>query len=216
MKAPAPWTLRGRAFICALKLPPAQRTDEAGTPESLSEPGGSLSYVMFVDYSASDVGPYHEILFIPGNYRFADGRRHPSIGRIYVSSQESVDNGRANWGIPKDRADFQVEKHGKGEKVTVTRDGEVIAKLVLKQPGPSLPFPGGLSPAKFRTLGQHRDGKTFLYAPKASGWLGYAVLEEAWGNGTDFPALQHGKNVFAASLKDFKMNFPVAEILDRI
>ncbi len=54
------------------------------------------------------VGPYDELIYVPGLF----SRRSPSdqqqpveyfpaITRIYVSTDESVYNGRKNWGIPK-------------------------------------------------------------------------------------------------------------------
>jgi hypothetical protein len=213
MKAPAPWQLSGRAYIGALALPEQQRMAEAGTPERLGRPGGRLSTLMFVDYEDSNVGPYYELLFIPGHFPFADGRRHPSIGRIYVSSQASVDNGRANWGIPKDRADFRVYREAHQDRVEVSQNGQVFARLTLRHRGPSLPVPGGLIPSRWRTLGQVRDGQTFLYAPKASGWLSRARLAHVWADGEHFPAIQHGKVRGTGYLSGFDMTFPEARIL---
>jgi hypothetical protein len=32
-----------------------------------------------------------------------------SISKIYVSTQDSIDNGQKNWGIPKEMAHFEVQ-----------------------------------------------------------------------------------------------------------
>ena len=213
MIAPAPWQLKGRGYICALSLPEKQRTEEAGTPAALGKPAGKHSLVMFVDYTESDVGPYRELLFIPGNYRFADGRRHPSIGRIYVSSQDSVESGRHNWGIPKELADFRVQRSARHERVEVTVSGRTVARLSLSHSALALPLPAMLLPARFRTLAQVRQGTTYLYAPSSFGWLHPARLESVWGDGEGFPALQHGEVRLASYLNRFTMRFPEAEQL---
>ncbi len=214
MTVPAPWHLRGRAWICALELPEDVRFDQAGTPAALGPPGGRLSYLMFVDYQMSPVGPYRELLLIPGHYRFADGRLHPSIGRIYVSSAESVTSGQHNWGIPKDRADFRLTREDNRDGVEVSLDGRVFARLGLRHHGPGLPIPGGLIPEKQRTLGQYRQGQTFLCSPSTSGSAHYARMEEGWADGAQFPEIQQGKVRACVYLSNFKTTFPQARILD--
>ncbi|MGB1219908.1 MAG: acetoacetate decarboxylase family protein [Alcanivoracaceae bacterium] len=213
MIAEAPWRLRGRAYICALELPDTQRQQQAGTPEALGQPGGRRSLVMYVDYSHSDVGPYHELLFIPGHFPFADGHRHPSIGRIYVSSQDSVDSGRHNWGIPKQRADFSIERGKRRDNITVTTGGDAIARLSLRHGRLALPAPGMLLPPRYRTIGQLQDNQHFLYAPASIGLMHRATVESVWGDGDNFPAIQHGDITGAAYLSRFYMRFPVARRL---
>src|SRR5262249_33742356 len=119
--APAPWTLRGRAYISVLRCPDDLLDTRSFVPASLAgkRSRSPFATMMFVDYSESNVGPYHELLFIPGAFRFADGRLHPSISRIFVSSQSSVENGQRNWGIPKGRADFDVRYEKNAAEVKV-------------------------------------------------------------------------------------------------
>lgn len=101
---PPPWDLNGSGIVLLYRFPasfirrwapdvPAQR-DQIGA-------------VMCVRYSASGVGPYHELLFIPGRVA-AGGQRGWTISRIYVSTQASVASGIANWAIPKQLADFST------------------------------------------------------------------------------------------------------------
>jgi len=212
MIAPAPWQLHGRAYAFALKTGHTQRTAQAGTPTALGEPRGARSILMFVEYSHSDVGPYQELLFIPGHYRFPDGRRYNSIGRIYVSSQDSVDNGRRNWGIPKDRADFEVDRTDAGDQVTVAVDGRPFCRLLLAHGGPALPVSSAWAPQKAVTLAQLRDGNMFRYTPTAKGRLQLARLKHFWADGEHFPALQPGNWALGGYMPAFDMTFPVSEI----
>ena len=73
---PAPWNLRGSAWIIALKLPPGAPARDAFLPPGLARQGrGLASYLMYVDYAESKCGPYRELLFIPGAFRFAVGEQ---------------------------------------------------------------------------------------------------------------------------------------------
>lgn len=214
--APAPWQLQGRGYIALLRFDDGGREQDRFLPPSLAgrRLASPYAWLMFVDYSHSDVGPYHELLFIPGRFPFEDGRRHLSISRIFVSSMASVVNGQRNWGIPKDVADFEV-CYGDGgvDRVRVAKDGSTFAELEFRPYPLPLPFPGGLVPAALRTLGQHRDGQSFLYAPQASGWLRPARLLRASADPAQFPDLGRARPVLTVAVRDFEMLFPVSRIL---
>ena len=212
MDAPAPWSLKGRAYVCALALPDSLRRQQGGTAAALGPASGGLGMVMLVDYQRSEVGPYRELLFMPGPCRFPDGQRRWSIGRIYVSSDDSAVNGNRNWGLDKRVASFQVAPGRHGERVTVHYQEREIARLTLKPRGPALPILGPWLPDRWRRLGQIRDQRCFTFSPSVRGRLGFATLSDAWGNGDDFPQLQHGVSRGALYLPDFRMNFPKANI----
>jgi hypothetical protein len=135
-RCPAPWSLRGSGWIVALKLPPGAPARDAFLPPGLAGQGrGLASYLMYVDYLESGCGPYRELLFIPGAFPFGDGRRHLTISRILVSTWDSVVNGRDNWGIPKDRADFEVEQGldgGREDRVRSSATGERCASCASR------------------------------------------------------------------------------------
>ena len=141
-RVPAPWSLRGSAWIVLLRLRRNDVARHAFLPEQL-QPSlvAPLSVLMLVDYTAAPCGPYRELLFIPGTMRFPDGRRHGSISRIVVSTWESVVNGRRNWGIPKDRADFAVSAASDRETIVVSAAGHEFCRLDFETArGPRLPL----------------------------------------------------------------------------
>ena len=86
--APPPWDLTGRGYVFLFTGAPDVRGPT--TPPG-SRFAGGLGAVMLLDYTSSDVGPYRELLFVPGRYSLG-GRRCYSISRIYVSTPESVAN----------------------------------------------------------------------------------------------------------------------------
>jgi hypothetical protein len=217
---PAPWTLRGNGWIVALKLPAQHPAQDAFLPGELAGRGRSLaSYLMYVDYAESGCGPYRELLFIPGAFPFADGRRHLTISRILVSTWDSVVNGRNNWGIPKDRADFTVQ-YGVGgsreDRIELhDTDGTFMARLHLAERntfGLGLPAPGQLLPRALRTLAQRQDDREFYYAPASSGMLRPGRLLDWSFNAALFPDLAGSKVLMAVKMRDFRMTFPVAEV----
>jgi hypothetical protein len=60
-----------------------------------------------------NIGPYDEIMFVPGNFTIPNNNTAPKIpqkalriARIYVSQRTTTYNGRVNWNIPKHLARF--------------------------------------------------------------------------------------------------------------
>jgi len=215
---PAPWELRGRGWIVMLKLAPGAHAREAFLPEDqIGRARGLLSFLMFVDYESSGCGPYRELLFIPGRFEFGDGRRHYSIGRILVSTWGSVVNGRNNWGIPKDRADFEVRRGGAGgreDHVRVHADGREVAGLVFARGRlmPSVPVSTGLLPASFRSFAQRFRGRTWYYTPEASGRARLGRLLGWRFDATLFPDLSSSAVLATLEIESFRMTFPVARL----
>jgi hypothetical protein len=215
---PAPWDLQGRGWIVALKLPASSPARDAFLPPELAGQGRALaSLLMFVDYGSTPCGPYRELLFIPGAFPFGDGRRHFTISRILVSTWESVANGRRNWGIPKDRADFKVH-YGTAaaatDRVSVISEGRQLCALELRalRGVPRLPVPGALVPQRLRTLAQRYRGKDYYYAPRAHGWVRPGRLLDWHFDAELFPDLSGAAVIAVLRVEDFRMTFPVARI----
>lgn len=216
---PAPWNLRGSAWIIALKLTPESPARDAFLPADLAGQGrGLASYLMYVDYSESGCGPYRELLFIPGAFPFEDGRRHLTISRIVVSTWDSVVNGRRNWGIPKDHADFEVEgglDSGREEHVRVASHGREVCDLRMATLpfAPTLPVHGAWIPQRWRTLAQRFDGRTYYYAPLARGRIRPGRLLAWRFDPSLFPDLASAAVVAVFKVESFQMVFPPARIV---
>jgi hypothetical protein len=214
---PAPWELRGSGWIVLLRLPPGSPAREEFLPAELAGRGRHpFSTLMFVDYAESGCGPYRELLFVPGVFPFPDGRRYPTVGRILVSTWDSVVNGRNNWGIPKDRADFAVEQVGGTTRVQVTSEGRELAELHFERSrwAPTLPVAAGWLPAGWRSLAQWFRGRAYYYAPGASGRVRPGRLA-AWRFGPGlFPDLAGARVLLVQEVVSFRMTFPVATIVE--
>ena len=209
--APAPWSLTGRGYIVLLRSP--RDAAATGTPDALATAKRSgPALMMFVDYATSGVGPYRELLYIPGRFREGDGH-HWSITRIVVSSEASVRAGRANWGIPKELADFDLRPAaGGGERITVTRGDRTLAELEFDAPGLRLPGGGGLLPAPLRRMVQYRHDRRYLFTPGARGPIAWTALRSLVTDGEYFPALGPECVLAALAAPDFKLTFPAAAV----
>jgi hypothetical protein len=209
---PPPWRLTGRGCVVAMRFSEGFLREKSALPESLR---GSLrsavSWCVFVDYTTADCGPYHELLFIPGTCQFS-GQRLLTISKIYVSSEASVVNGRRNWGIPKERCEFNVSRNEDGaDCVRLALDGRPVAHLVFRSIGPRLPMVIHLLPRRWRTLGQRAENRDFVYMPEARGKFRFAQLQRLWTDPELFPDLRAGKVLGCFAVPEFRMVFPEAQ-----
>ncbi|KDE08364.1 hypothetical protein MVLG_01404 [Microbotryum lychnidis-dioicae p1A1 Lamole] len=142
-KAPPPWDLTGSGYIFVIEPQPFSPTQAVPLPSGSYDPfaqgtpfdqssnfHGGVGAILVVRYTTSDVGPYDELMIIPGNFKnkLKDGTTSfdLAITRIYVSTKESVYNGRQNWGIPKHHADFSftpVQDRPRSTMLTVSSPG---------------------------------------------------------------------------------------------
>ncbi|QSS61244.1 hypothetical protein I7I51_03416 [Histoplasma capsulatum] len=114
---PSPWLNMKAQYFCAVGwargLPTGSYADlEAQSsfadPEVSGQFKGGACMVMIVRYLDTPVGPYDEILWVPGWFEVPPKKAsNPRVTRIYVSRKESIYNGRKNWNIPKHLANFK-------------------------------------------------------------------------------------------------------------
>lgn len=211
--APAPWDITGNGYIVAVWMPREVIDTNSFLPPDLAHTHrGRLALMMFVDYRESPCGAYKELLYIPGPLSFSSQRTR-SITRCFVSTYGSVVNGRRNWGIPKDRADFRIYYGNDGiDRVRVQHQGHPFAEFAFQEKGPSTPFNAALIPRFLRTFGQHWEGHEYVYTPSATGHVQWATLLDAQFDAAYFPDLSRGKVLAVIKARDFNMRFQPATI----
>ena len=166
---------------------------------------------MLVDYLKSNAGPYDELLFIPGKFDFK-GKKLDTISKIYVSSTESVVNGRANWGIPKEQAEFNFEKlNSREEHIRVNCGGNLVAEFVISSG--VLPFPVSTRLLPFLLVQLH-EGK-YMYTSFSGNGIGrFAKVKKLEVNSDLFPDISLCKPIAAIRVEPFTITFPKALIED--
>jgi hypothetical protein len=211
-RAPAPWSLQGDGWIMMLRLPEYVRRDPRHLPPALRDrPMSGPSLVMYVDYSVSPVGPYRELLYIPGRFELGGGLRAWSVARIYVSTWESVVNGRLNWGIPKDLATFERASAGRGERIEVAVGERHVASLALDARGPAVPVHAGLLPGGLRRLVQFHGPQRFEFTPAARGRASLASVERLEADPELFGECSAARVALALRIPGFRLHFPAAD-----
>lgn len=200
---PAPWSLTGNGYILLYAWP--RSFASAHSPFGLHK--GGFGVVMLVDYQTTPVGPYHEILFIPGQVAYP-GATGYSISKIYVSTIESVINGQLNWGIPKELAQFDWHTSADGrDQIRVSIDQHPIASVDLSPFGPQFPVSSAILPP----IVQYRDQQTFTTRLQSQGQGQLVKLERFWVDDQAFPAVNRFRPLLIIKIHDFNMTFPIPQ-----
>jgi hypothetical protein len=205
---PAPWQLTGNGIVLIMRL-----SESWKKRHGLGDYKGLIASLCLVNYQTSPVGPYQEILFIPGTLANPKGK-HLSINRIFVDSEQSKTGGQLNWGIPKQMATFNWQDDGKTIDVSIEHQGLNCFSCQVKRKGPSLPIYEAMLPI---TLYQYRDQKHHWTKPKAKGRAKLASVMSIDGFMNDknigFPDLSNQTIIVASVIDQFTMRFPEAVTL---
>ncbi|KAK7511871.1 uncharacterized protein IWZ02DRAFT_409279 [Phyllosticta citriasiana] len=125
---PAPWTLHGQVYVIPLldlgltgPLPTKAYSPLERSSAEFTDAGefiAGLGNIQIIRYADSPVGPYDELLLVPGFWRYedAEGQQQEDVrvSRIYVSQKYTCNNGRLNWNIPKHLARFDWTENEDG------------------------------------------------------------------------------------------------------
>mmetsp|Transcript_15360 Transcript_15360/g.30841 ORF Transcript_15360/g.30841 Transcript_15360/m.30841 type:complete len:261 (-) Transcript_15360:136-918(-) len=222
---PPPWTLHGRGWIF-VTTSSASANRDAHIPSELQDSyHAAFNLFMGVNYQDSPVGPYHELLYIPGTFLFKGrGTRHASITTIFVSSLDSLVNGQRNWGIPKQLASFNV---------TSLKDG--AEQWELRQPTDEIPFasfrvhPNSWSPTfpikigkdegrhipplhDLLQLAQLWNKSEYYFTPFGNGSARTAQLEAGIFNASVFPDMATRAVHLGLKVEPFQLVFPTLDL----
>jgi hypothetical protein len=203
--APAPWNLTGDAYIMVYRFS-KDFVKEYGFLADYQRDRflGYVGTVMLVNYKTSGVGPYRELLFIPGMFTF-DWKKMFSISKIYVSSHDSVYNGIENWGIPKEYADFDWRTNEDGsEGISVSIEGKEFFKTTIKKGFISFPITTSILPL---TVVQKLRKDLITTNPTAKGEATLASIKSIEVDRNFFPDLSKASPLITMKVKDFEMNF---------
>ncbi len=202
----APWKLTGNGYILLYRFTKACVAEHGFLADFQKEKFVSgWGAVILVDYQSSPVGPYHELLFIPGLFSF-NKKKVFSISKIYVSTQSSVVNGIENWGIPKEFADFQWGKKQISDHIAIFKDGVSFFQADFIRSRICFPISTTILPL---TIVQAHKDKLMLTKPKSSGMAYLAKLQNIKVSSDFFPDLTKVKPLLVLRVENFKMEFPV-------
>ncbi|BCJ93939.1 hypothetical protein acsn021_15080 [Anaerocolumna cellulosilytica] len=207
---PAPWNLNGKGYIFLYKFDKDFIKKNANVPAYLENKfAGGLGSVMLVDYASSNAGPYGELLFIPGKFNH-QGKKLNTISKIYVSTMKSVVNGKKNWGIKKEQADFKFKAiHKNKERIRISVAGTTAADITLSSFGPSFPITTRFLPFP---LVQEQNGKYYYTRFFGNGKGRLAKIDTIKINGDLFPDISGIKPIAVIKAEPFAITFPIARV----
>jgi len=210
MSAP-PWRLSGDGFIWLFRYAPAFVAREGRLANwQHACLVSTLGALMAVDYLETTVGPYRELLFIPGQFNVA-GQRLFSITSIYVNTEVSQCDGIAHWGIPKALATIERARQADGSTVFCALcDGQVFFQARLAAFGPALPISSMLLPLG---VAQARGNDLLITRPVAHGRARLCRVCSLWADGTRFPDLRSCRPLLVLAVQGFRMTFPPPQVV---
>lgn len=203
LKSLPPWDLSGEGIILIFRFKKDWVENSAFLPKHLKGKfKGGLGYVMLVDYEKSPVGHYHELLIIPGKFRKT---KKQAITKIYVDSEASTQNGRNNWGIPKETLPFSWKKE-KGKDLIEIKSGEkVIFSTEITSGGIPFPVTTTILPI---SLCQTWNKVKYCTKPNGFGWGKLAKIKSLELDPDFFPDIRNIKPLLALKVNPFHIKFP--------
>lgn len=203
----APWELEGEGYI--IPFFNTNPIKNKGLIRSLREKQKSkVGFIIIVRYSKSNVGPYDEILFVPGKVKFMN-KLFYTISNIFVSTKKSVVNGKKNWGIPKKLAKFKFEKSSScTDRVIIKKEDKIFLDIVLKHS--KIKFP--ISTNFFNTSLLHvYEKKTYITKFSAKGSFRFARISSIKQFGKVFPIFKECKPRVVFKVEKIKLKFSEAK-----
>jgi len=206
-KVPAPWNLKGRGYILLYKFNKEFVQNKSFLPPFLNYSfKGGFGAIMIVDYLDSNLGPYQELLFIPGKFNH-NKKKYYSITKIFVSSMESVVNGRNNWGIPKQLADFKYNN----DFTDISVDIEGINIFNFSSDFDFFKIPVNTKLFSFPLL-QRLNKKDYYTKFKGKGFAKFSKTKTIESNPELFPDINNKKRIASFRIENFDIQFPKANI----
>lgn len=203
LQAPPPWNLRGEGIILIFKFKKEWVEEHGQLPDNLKGKfKGGLGYVMLVDYEKSPVGPYHELLIIPGKFRKTNWQ---AITKIYVDSEASTLNGRTNWGIPKETLPFHWKKEPGKDTIEIRSGEKVVFSTEITHGGITFPVSTAFLPIR---LCQTFQKVKYFTKPHGSGWGKLAKIQKLNLDPDFFPDIRGMKPLMAVKVSPFYIKFP--------
>ncbi|MHB8203353.1 MAG: acetoacetate decarboxylase family protein [Desulfomonilaceae bacterium] len=214
-KAPAPWNLTGNGYVILYWFKKENLKDKCFLDDSLKESYmGGRGCVMLVDYKSSDVGPYKELLFIPGKINF-NGKKLYTISKIFVSTLDSVVNGRENWGIPKEHANFSWMSDKNTEKIVIEHDGHEFFSTTMERIKFLFTFPLTTSLLPF-PLVQIMNQRAYYTNFHGKGTGSFARIKQMNTDAKIFPGIDEYKPLVVIKVENFRLTFPLARTEDYV
>ncbi|WP_343848827.1 acetoacetate decarboxylase family protein [Algoriphagus jejuensis] len=209
LKSPAPWKVKGEAIFLIFKFKKTWVAESGLLPKHLKGKfKGGLGYVFLGNYTDTPVGKYHELLFVPGKFRKT---KRQAITKNFVDSEASTQNGRENWGFPRETLPMKWLTNKNFDSLCVEKNGAPIFSAEFESKGFSFPIS-----TSFFSIRLCQTWNKFKYytRPAGSGWGKFLNIKRLDVNPDFFPDIRHIKPILAIKVSRFQMRYPEAKYHD--
>ena len=165
-----------------------------------------LGAVLYLNYTKSEIGPYEELVFIPGKFSYR-GKKNHFISKSYVSTDAAIEFGRKNWFVPKEKADFsRIQVENNLENVSTHIGDEEVASFEIKKR--NIKFRLGTSKFLSFSLMQLQGEEPVKLNYSGSVTANFAKLTSIRVRPAFFPNIAKFSPLIAFRLKNFTLRLP--------
>ena len=202
---PAPWTLTGSGLILIY----ASRDTESALPNFLENSKQlPVKILMLVNYNDSGVGPYREVLYMPGAF-FWKKKLCGHISKILVDTESSVSSGIFNWGIPKELAKIKSSEDSSKISYEAVMPNKSSLFAIIEKGEAEFPVSNSFFPL---SILQESDGIVLETKITAKGRARLAKLSHLETSLQGLPQSIADNPRLVLEIPEFEMVFPVPEI----
>lgn len=203
LKSPAPWRLKGVGILLVYKLKREWVETYGNLPKHLKGKfKGGLGMLLLANYSESPVGPFHEILFIPGKFRKS---RKQAVTRSFSDKEVSTQNLRSNWGIPTENVEIAWDTTPNQDRIRLAKNGDIFFSADFESGGLSFPLSTAFLPLR---LCQTWNKLKYFTRLSGSGWGKLVKIKQLDLNPDLFPDIRGIHPLFAIKVNPFFIRFP--------
>ncbi|WP_406835876.1 acetoacetate decarboxylase family protein [Streptomyces sp. AHU1] len=194
-----PWHLAGQMYLSLWLVPERELPPVADGTRPVTVAGRGAVGAAWVVYENDSVLRYNELLRA---VLVRDGRRpRVCITDIWVDSAASMTGGRELWGIPKEMADFDIDRTA-GLRAGAATEKDVLATAAF-EPGRRIP---GRWPLTYRVV-QTLDGALKTSAVRSRSAVRPARARWIARQGSPLGELSRRTPLLSLALEDFTLRF---------
>ena len=210
-KSNPPWKLLGEGIILIYKFKKEWVEKQGNLPKHLAGKfAGGLGLVLLANYKDTPVGPFHEVLFIPGKFRKT---KKQAITKVITDTEVSTQNGHVNWGLPKETMPIEWETSSAYDKVRITKSGKSIFAAEFETIGLSFPVSTAFFPLR---LCQTWNKLKYYIRLSGSGWGRFAKIKSLDLDPNFFPDIRDLSPILVMKINPLRIQFPEPTYKDEV
>lgn len=166
---------------------------------------GGLGAVVYINYESSSVGPYKQLLFIPGKFE-SNGKSRYVISKAYVSTQAAADFCKEKLSCDAEVANFEQKSITDDiEHVSICNEKGNILSFEIEEWG--LRFPVSTSLVNFPIMQLDEDGTPMLFEYKGEGEARFSKRISIEIRPALFPDFAQFSSIAMVKIDKFSLSF---------